>query len=203
MPFIVHILAEDIQQWEVYQHNLHTGPAYQREQEAAGHVHYRLKQTIYNPALDNIKVTTPAPLESLVDQDLFAFVNVEEGYLSKSTGAGHRTHIRLKRLNREIREPVRRLRLAIEKIDTTRHPPHVTLKETVTAVRTPDRSDLKGWNMKDSRKIEALDHATGLWEVITEMQVVVWSSGLLDALDFLDFRSSYGLRYFLRPVHTN
>ena len=129
MPFIVRVLPEDVVLWEAYEHSLHRGPSYLEEKEASSSVAYRLKLDVYRPETAPITLKAPAPLESLVGQDLFCTINVEKGYLSKRTGAGRRVHIHLERLNRKLEGRPRLLRLRIARIDPSTNPPRVYLTE--------------------------------------------------------------------------
>jgi hypothetical protein len=129
MPFVVHILAEDIGLWEAYEHSIHRGPSCLAEARTAGHVAYRLKLDVYKPELAAITLKSPARLESLVGQNVFCWINIEKGYLSEKTGAAPRVQIRLERLNRQI-DGRRLLRLRVARIEPRPDgPPRVILAE--------------------------------------------------------------------------
>ncbi|MCI0350606.1 MAG: hypothetical protein L0Z53_14375 [Acidobacteriales bacterium] len=130
MPLIVHVLDEDLDQWELYEHEFHRGPTYQDEQRRSRRpYHYRLKQTIYRAEIAAIKLDSPERLDRLVDQDVFCLVSMEKGYLSEKSGGRPSVRFKLNRMKEAVREPARRWRLSIEAIDTSRQPPWVKLKE--------------------------------------------------------------------------
>lgn len=111
--FIVRILAEDLEGWEL-------------EHTTAGFYHYRPR--IEGEAREQIQVRSPAPLERLVGQDMFCFVNLEKGWLSKKIGTHPEVKFKLKVPDEPLRDP-RRLRLRISEIDTSQRPPRVLLSE--------------------------------------------------------------------------
>jgi hypothetical protein len=130
MPFIVRVLADDLEQWELYEHEVSRGPTYVEEQQQSRRpFHYRLQQRVYRPEFSAIKLDAPDRLDRLLDQDLFCFINIEKGYLNEKTGDRPSVRFKLDRLTRSIIEPARRLRLRIESVDTSKHPPRVMLEE--------------------------------------------------------------------------
>jgi hypothetical protein len=100
MPFVVRIFAEDLPLWEEYVHS---------RTRYTCHV----RMCTWREEYARIKVSAPAPLESLVGTELLAWINIDRSYLSKQTNAPDRIHIFLKRLTHAIPPEVRRLRLRI------------------------------------------------------------------------------------------
>ena len=114
MPFIIHVTPEDVALWEEIDHGERWN--------------YRLIQRVYRPELDAIKVSAPERLDFLIDRDMRCWINIEEGYLSEKTGSAKRVHLALEPLKHPWTAGQRRLRLAIERVDTETAPPRVMLK---------------------------------------------------------------------------
>lgn len=130
MPFIVRVLAEDVRLWEEYSHEVTISDAYLRDKERTGRFFYHLKQDIYHAELNVFTLKSPAQLESLVDQDMFLFINVEKTYLSKTIPGGRRVMLRIEYLDRKLQGNPRRLRLKIDHIETRwGGPPKIFLVE--------------------------------------------------------------------------
>lgn len=111
--FIVRILAEDLAGWEL-------------EHTTAGFYHYRPQ--LAGEVREQIQVMSPAPLDGLVGRDMFCFVNVEKGWLSKKIGAHPEVKFKLKVPTEALRDP-RRVRLKIKQLDTSQRPPRVLLAD--------------------------------------------------------------------------
>lgn len=112
MAFIVHILAKDLEGWEL-------------ENQTAGYYHYRPR--LEGEVREQIQILSPMPLERLLDRDMFCLVTIERGWMSKKVGSHPEVKFKLKNPEEPLRDS-RRLRLKIESIDTATRPPRVILE---------------------------------------------------------------------------
>lgn len=112
MPFVVRVLAEDLDGWTL-------------ENQTSKFYHYRPR--LPAEIAEQIQIVSPAPLSELIDQDMVGFINVDKGWMSKKIGARPETKLQLKSPKEVVRSKSR-LRLKIKAVDDSR-PPRVTLEE--------------------------------------------------------------------------
>lgn len=130
MAFIVRVLEEDLGLWEEYEHEVNISSQYLEDRARTGRYFYHLRQEVYRAELAGFSLKAPAPLASLVGQDLFLHINVDRGFMPRRTGSQPRVILLLERFIRKIDGNPRRLRLRIEKLELHRGgPPRIILKE--------------------------------------------------------------------------
>lgn len=113
MPFIVHILRTDLADWQLTER-----------------VNPQRQRYIYTPAsrIPRLVVSSPAPLTSFIDEDIFCKINVEKS--PSHLPDEDRTCLYLEQLNRKLTGSPRRLRLKIKSAEQKKdYPPRVILEE--------------------------------------------------------------------------